>query len=346
MPLGDSITWGSLSSTGNGYRKPLQDILLGSDGRIGVDVDFVGSRSHGSMSDSDNEGHSGSFLAEIRDYLELSIDVHPNLVLIHAGTNDMDLNRDVSTAIDRLESIIRGVAAGSPGVTICVARIIFSTDPNMQTRSRIYNDEISDLVDSLRGKNFKIVVADMSNILTTADLADKKHPNDSGYKKMAQAWNTAILEANALGFITTPKAPAQTTGVGLNGGLVENGACGESNWNDIGTIADLVRMYRDVGIVASGATNATADNVLFADINGGVPTRAPVFALKLILLNRRWTRRFSGSRRKRCSSGLLEQRADSRRHDWHQVEAHRTDCSRNGSWRTGSLCRHRWRQAR
>ena len=55
MPLGDSITWGVGSSTGNGYRGPLWS-MLAADGHP---LDFVGTVRDGSMSDSDNEGHSG-----------------------------------------------------------------------------------------------------------------------------------------------------------------------------------------------------------------------------------------------------------------------------------------------
>lgn len=48
LPLGASITWGYLSSTGNGYRKPLRDKLRFE----GWDVDMVGSKSNGDMIDN------------------------------------------------------------------------------------------------------------------------------------------------------------------------------------------------------------------------------------------------------------------------------------------------------
>ena len=55
MPLGDSITWGVGSSTGNSYRSALWNELA-SEGHA---LDFVGSQRNGTMSDPDNEGHSG-----------------------------------------------------------------------------------------------------------------------------------------------------------------------------------------------------------------------------------------------------------------------------------------------
>lgn len=48
LPLGASITWGYLSSTGNGYRKPLRDKLRFE----GWEVDMVGSKSNGDMVDN------------------------------------------------------------------------------------------------------------------------------------------------------------------------------------------------------------------------------------------------------------------------------------------------------
>lgn len=48
LPLGASLTWGLLSDSGNGYRKPLRDALRFD----GWDVDMVGSRNNGTMEDN------------------------------------------------------------------------------------------------------------------------------------------------------------------------------------------------------------------------------------------------------------------------------------------------------
>lgn len=54
MPLGDSITWGVGSPSGNSYRGFLWNELAAE----GHALDFVGSGRNGPMSDPDNEGHS------------------------------------------------------------------------------------------------------------------------------------------------------------------------------------------------------------------------------------------------------------------------------------------------
>jgi len=136
---------------------------------------------------------------------------------------------------------------------------------------RGYNDQITSLVSQLEGEGLLVILVDMSNLLTSAGLADKKHPNDQGYSKMAQRWNDGILKAQELGFLSAPTDPSQTTGtgLGLEGARPSgSGGCGESNWRRVGDIADKVRTYRGVGTVAQDVSNATATNVLFADVNG------------------------------------------------------------------------------
>ncbi|KAL7942612.1 SGNH hydrolase [Trichoderma barbatum] len=181
MPLGDSISWGSMSSTGNGYRGYLGDYLAS----LGVpDIDFIGTLKNGKMLDNDNEGHSGSFFIEIKGY---------------------SLFRDVAGAPDCLAAIIDQLFEKCPDATIFVAQIISSTDQVMQARTNSYNAAIADLVNQRQKSQKHTMAVDMSKILSTAtDLADKKHPNDAGYSKMAIAWQKAILRANDAGWIKKP----------------------------------------------------------------------------------------------------------------------------------------------
>ncbi|KAH7090951.1 hypothetical protein BKA62DRAFT_834936 [Auriculariales sp. MPI-PUGE-AT-0066] len=71
--LGDSITYGVQSSDGTGYRTTLHKLL-----EPGNTVDFIGSVKAGTMTDNDNEGHSG-----------WTIDQSPVVLALHAGTNDI-----------------------------------------------------------------------------------------------------------------------------------------------------------------------------------------------------------------------------------------------------------------
>lgn len=81
MPLGDSITYGYLSSDGNGYRLGLQNDLSGST------LQYIGSVRAGSMADNFNEGQSGATINQIAGNAKKSLFERPNVVLVHAGTN-------------------------------------------------------------------------------------------------------------------------------------------------------------------------------------------------------------------------------------------------------------------
>lgn len=66
LPAGDSITFGFQSSTGNGYRYNLQQVIMAPPWQAGLAsrqssdndtaiVDFIGSVDSGTMPDPDNE---------------------------------------------------------------------------------------------------------------------------------------------------------------------------------------------------------------------------------------------------------------------------------------------------
>ena len=68
---------------------------------------------------------------------------------------------------------------------------------------------------ALERQGAKFVMVDMRSPLgpTTQDLYDTRHPNDSGYLKMATVWKQGIDQALKNGWI---KAPAEN-GIPLEG---------------------------------------------------------------------------------------------------------------------------------
>lgn len=214
LPLGDSITKGSGSSDLNGYRKPLRDHVVSymsdSDG-----VDMVGSLRDGNMTDNSHEGHSGEYLAEINTYWQLSIDARPNVVLIHAGTNNMDKEVDLDKAPAIMTDMIVNIGKEAPEATILVAPVIWANDTRMQANTDKFNTQLHDIIEERQQAGQHVIEVPID--IGIDDLSDKKHPNDIGYKKMATAWFGGIKEAYKRGWLVRAikLSPSDVPGVGL-----------------------------------------------------------------------------------------------------------------------------------
>lgn len=266
MPLGDSITKGSLSSDTTGYRRRLREKLLTK----APDVDMIGSLHDGNMIDSDHEGHSGEYLAEIAQYYKRSINARPNIVCIHAGTNNMDKQRDIDIAPDIFTSIINGIWETAPDATIVVTPVIWANIEEMNRRSDVYNAKIKSIIADKQKDGKHILTASVS--IGLSDLADLKHPNDKGYEKMAVAWYNAILEANEKGWIKSPVKVDQSKllGMGLGYGSTSgNGgaSCEGGNWKKRAGIFDGVRSWETQGSIIDGVENGSRDKLHLVDLN-------------------------------------------------------------------------------
>jgi len=196
MPLGDSITYGYASTDGNGYRQYLLTSLAGNY------VNFVGSQKAGTMADNNNEGHSGAIIDEIANYAYLSLPERPNVVLLMAGTNDMNNNVDPGNAPARLSALIDEILAACPDAVVVVAQIIPAANPATFARLTTFNARISLLVNQKQTAGKHVLKAWMP--MTTDDLIDGLHPNGIGYNKMATGWIEALTRANVKGWIGQP----------------------------------------------------------------------------------------------------------------------------------------------
>jgi lysophospholipase L1-like esterase len=266
MPLGDSITWGVGSSTGNGYRGPLWN-QLAADGHP---LDFVGTVRGGSMSDPDNEGHSGYRIDQIAALADASLTRYrPNVVTLHIGTNDLQGASEVNTAIARLRSLVNQITADVPDATVLVASLVVSTSSSEEQFRGAYNQAVRQIVSDAQAAGKRIAHVDMSS-LTTADLADPLHPNDAGYQKMADAFHRGIQAADSAGWLRNPApAPARIqsgiTGkcLDVNGAATTDGtavqtwSCGDSANQYWSAYTDGT--LRSMGKCLDAAGGATAD---------------------------------------------------------------------------------------
>ncbi|HEY8981439.1 MAG TPA: ricin-type beta-trefoil lectin domain protein [Streptomyces sp.] len=278
MPLGDSITWGVGSSTGNGYREYLWN-RLAADGHP---LDFVGTVRGGSMSDPDNQGHSGYRIDQIAALADSTLTRYrPNVVTLHIGTNDLQGASEVDSAIARLRSLVGQVTAAAPDATVLLASLVISTSSSEERWRGTYNQAVRRIADDARAAGKRVAFVDMGG-LTTADLADPLHPNDAGYQKMADAFHRGVQAADSAGWLRNPApAPARVrSGIagkcldvnGANaadGTAVQTWSCGEganqywSAYTD-GTLRSLGKC-----LDAAGGATANGTKVQLWSCHGG-----------------------------------------------------------------------------
>ncbi|HUN33449.1 MAG TPA: ricin-type beta-trefoil lectin domain protein [Trebonia sp.] len=275
LPFGDSITYGIDSSTGGGYRCDLLSDLAS----LGTDTEMVGSQVAGDCAQPDNEGHSGWTIEGLQSIENCTITGYePNVVLLDAGTNDVNVNTpsvivdggDPTHAANALESLVTSIRNDDPGVVVVVGGLI--PTPVAQTAANMtsFNQQVSAWISQQQGAGWHVGWADMSAV-TTSDLADGLHPNDTGYQLMATAWNAAIDDAEADGWVQTPNTPS-----GSGCAAPPTSGPPAPTWQAEGLIAPGVQGYAPPlwsaqgevapGVQASGWTDALGQEIRFASL--------------------------------------------------------------------------------
>ncbi|KAF6753905.1 SGNH hydrolase-type esterase domain-containing protein [Ephemerocybe angulata] len=205
LPLGDSITFGLGTADRNSYRQFLQQRL--KDDAIGID--YIGSVRSGTLTDNENEGHSGAVIDQIRAFGERTIAASaqkPEVVTLLAGTNDVARKLDLANAPARVLSLVDRIHALLPHATVLVGSIPplpFIDRQNVGVGH--FNDVLQNLVQARiaangNGTANKVGWVSMEEI-GVEDLADGVHPNAGGYVKMGRAWASAMEDAIGKGLV-------------------------------------------------------------------------------------------------------------------------------------------------
>lgn len=209
LPLGDATTWGWQPNQENGtdgYRARLLRELVRARYHS---VDFVGTQHSGFMDNNDNEGHEGHTISQLQGVMRDGLQMRPNLVLLHVGTNDLARPESTaerwSDAPNRLASLLDDVLDVCPDAVVLVAKIIQAE--KMQTRANIeaFNDAVPMVVRKKLEQGFKLAIVDHS-IIGPSELVDGLHPSYAGYFHMGEIWLEAIKTISAQGLITAPIA--------------------------------------------------------------------------------------------------------------------------------------------
>jgi lysophospholipase L1-like esterase len=245
-PLGDSITAGVGSSPhfpgyarGAGYRahivalSPVNGIqLVGARSGavpewISTGYGWIYDGGAGPVAQPNHSGVPGYRTDELKTAVSQGYPVFPggsapNIVLVHAGTNDFIQQVPAATAATNLKSLLTALASKYPSPTtkIIVAQIIpfgpnvaagmgrpWLNPATMNAEVYAYNTfGIPAAVNALNAAHpQKFSIVDMNTGFWTATLPDGVHPNDYGYAELAQRWRVAIKNvAWSAGCVPTP----------------------------------------------------------------------------------------------------------------------------------------------
>ncbi|KAJ7648750.1 SGNH hydrolase-type esterase domain-containing protein [Mycena polygramma] len=290
LPAGDSITFGYQSTTGNGYRYPLQQVIIPENDTI---LDFIGSVDSGTMPDADNEGHSGAEIAAIGGFLMPDLSQNPNVVFLLAGTNDINNNDDIDNAPARLMAIVDEITSTLPTAAVLVGTLPLNGDATKEGWADTFNSNIMQMLLRRASDGARVMPVPMES-LGPEDMADGLHPNDQGYAKMADAWFSALWQAAEWGWIDPATGDLSTgsgkdycssnpvwypqgeiangAGLGPNGGLYDCSLVCVPESQQCGCAFTEPNIPEQVfPIPASGQCSDLNDNstaVRFADLNG------------------------------------------------------------------------------
>jgi lysophospholipase L1-like esterase len=210
MPLGDSITgspgcwrallWNQLQNAG--YQN----------------IDFVGTLPPpgcGIAYDGDNEGHGGYLATNIANQNLLPgwlSATHPDIVMMHLGTNDIWSNIPPATILTAFGKLVDQMRAGNPAMKILVAQILPMNPSNCSPcgqRVVNLNAAIPAWASSKSTAQSPITVVDQwTGFNTGTDTVDGVHPNDAGNRKMSAKWFGPLTQALGGGPSTPPTPPA------------------------------------------------------------------------------------------------------------------------------------------
>ncbi|KAK7955848.1 carbohydrate esterase family 3 protein [Apiospora aurea] len=221
LPVGDSITAGDevvfagtessgTMKNGNYVSPPLSD-------------DMPKKKANGNR----KAAWSGKTIQYISDHVDPSLKQRPNIILLAAGTNDMNPNHAISTegndprgAADRLGKLIDKMVDACPDAVVVVAMIIDTCNQDQSPRTRQFQQLVPGVVRSRREDGKHVLAADFTTF-QTSNLQDCIHPTNDGYKLMGDYWNSFVHQIPR-SWIEPPVGPdpvGDDDGDGENGGI-------------------------------------------------------------------------------------------------------------------------------
>ncbi len=222
VPLGDSLTKGTLD-TDDGDMHPTYRYWLWEELREnGFDVDFVGSSSSPNFPvsfDKAHEGHGGYTIGGIVDGVgsggKLSSWLNgyrPDIALVLLGTNDVLHQTPMATRFEDMDGVVKALRAKNPKIAIFIAKLPPTGDSGRNQASGLieFNNRLPAWASSRSTSSSPVCVVDLySGYDGRADNQAPRyiHPDESGEKKIADRWYAAIRSYLMKGTTTETETP-------------------------------------------------------------------------------------------------------------------------------------------
>ncbi|OQN96970.1 hypothetical protein B0A48_16944 [Cryoendolithus antarcticus] len=193
LPLGASITAGLRSTTGDGYRKELQDRLVND----GNEVTYVGTQFHGTMTENACEAYSGYTIERLDNATLISgaLDFLPNVILLNIGTNNCGLKaKDSSAAPAQYRTLLDHIKTRDADALVVVSSLLPNLNAKVNTCVQNLNVATRRVAREAASRGQRIAIVDMYDAVPTSDI-NGTHPNDDGYSRMAEVWYNGIIAA-------------------------------------------------------------------------------------------------------------------------------------------------------
>lgn len=191
-----AVGFGGVLAAGNGgYRLKLAQMLF----ETGWDVEFVGQRTEGG---GNHEGYPGIMTVELMELLPDILSANqPDVILFHIGTNDLPEPIDAEGSYENIREMLEMIHQFNPAIRVVLARIIpclQNTTLGVERYPAII--ELNKLLLEIPSQYSFVELVDMWTPFSstanweTALMSDSWHPNEDGYRLMAEVWRDGLTQ--------------------------------------------------------------------------------------------------------------------------------------------------------
>jgi acyl-CoA thioesterase-1 len=194
LPLGDSVT--SSFGPNSSYRYWLWQHLV----QAGYDVDFVGTQ-YGVASgtpanadfDQDHEGHPGWTTQDaVFSINQIAGATVPDVVLLDLGGNDFGKGISPDQSMTNLMTIIESLRAVNPDVVVLLAQTTPFAGQDKRGRS-LLRRAVKQAAKLQKKAGARVVIVNLaSSFNVRKDTTDGAHPNETGERKIAKRYFSAL----------------------------------------------------------------------------------------------------------------------------------------------------------